>query len=1285
MKTTNRVKALFRHQNDVSDTCESIAHLMSGRRRTDMSNTYETAHKLLKSRYEIQVYDETVVTGNIAILHCIVPASVSEYITVTSWVQDNLITIFANNNLGDKYVVVGNRDLYIYNVSATDSYSGFICRTINQLTGDIQTSSYPARITVTEPEGNTPPKLLVERQSKKRIGINEHIVLSCVAQGYPVPTYSKKKWELSQQYHPTLVPCTLPNRGPQDYSAVDTRAEQTLQPGPPLSLKCVGTGNPLPTIEWKLDGFAIPDSSRSMPKITAISGGKLIIKCPVAGYPIESITWEQGGVLLPVNRRQRAYANGTLTIDQVQRISDAGTYTCQAQNRQKHSARREVEVQVLVPPKIMPIPPLTNLLQEGNRAGITCQVVEGDLPINFRWEKLTPSGRNVELGAVSRRIDEYTSSLIIEKITPSHSGNYTCVAQNNAGEERLVVPVTVNAAVYFKQKSKQLNILKGDQGHLQCNVLGDNPIDIIWKGSKNQIISDELDLRYSIREQILHEGKISELSIAKVFRHDTGTFTCQTKNNYGQDQMTIELIVQAVWTIDPSKVTVPSSKTTTIVENLTPANAYHFRILAENSIGLSEPSDEIQVTTQEEAPSGSPKDVKVLAKSSTELNISWEAPSKDLWNGNLLGYNIGYQEISEIIVQTTPSNSSLHYIMKTVDIGPDFGGQIVISGLNMFTMYSVVVQAFNSRGLGPFSDPITARTNEGVPSAPPENVQCMALTSQSIQISWNPPPQEGRNGLIQEYKVSYQPAEDWYVPSAPAGIKTFPSAINKIIVSWLPPMHKNGELTGYTFYMAMRSGGGEEEPRKKKFKESVTENEITRSQESATYQFWVTASTKVGEGESTSVVTVPPVLKVPARIVSFSQRIVTPWKKNITLLCRKVGIPPPKLVWKLMNKVLKSIPVSPMGVQQGMTYNTTAASVWLDMWNDGGCSISYFIIEYKRESDDDWKIMKSVSPSDRIYMITNLSPGIRYQLRITAQNNIGSTVQIYNFTTLSEEGGFNDLNDDVCDSMSVSTQNQRNRDQYCIKNSRSQQTLSADPASCKTDSTEYIDEICPYATFQLSKPSYSESTFSGNVYSGPYHSVGGSFVYHNVKSSTSSIKQKYIKDYEYTKVRRTGNKIKDLQSESQESDNFGSTDSEVKKILTLHLPISEYDTLGSDSEGDGRQTNNQELVSFRHIGPAREETSSSSEISPTDTRKPVPLPMRKSKNKNQFLSKRIKNNSGYSSHTEETTFSFSNRINPPSRFSDRPHSRVQNESGMDFRRSSRNSRFPQESSFQIDV
>ena len=48
---------------------------------------------------------------------------------------------------------------------------------------------------------------------------------------------------------------------------------------------------------------------------------------------------------------------------------------------------------------------------------------------------------------------------------------------------------------------------------------------------------------------------------------------------------------------------------------------------------------------------------------------------------------------------------------------------------------------------------------------------------------------------------------------------------------------------------------------------------------------------------------------------------------------------------------------------------------------------------------------------------------------------------------------------------------------------------------------EYIEDLCPYATFQLNKQTYSESSYSGNVYSGPYHSVRGSFVYHDNNKS----------------------------------------------------------------------------------------------------------------------------------------------------------------------------------------
>lgn len=110
--------------------------------------------------------------------------------------------------------------------------------------------------------------------------------------------------------------------------------------------------------------------------------------------------------------------------------------------------------------------------------------------------------------------------------------------------------------------------------------------------------------------------------------------------------------------------------------------------------------------------------------------------------------------------------------------------------------------------------------------------------------------------------------------------------------------------------------------------------------------------------------------------------------------------------------------------------------------------------------------------------------------------------------------------------------------------------------------TEYIEDICPYATFQLNKQTYSESSYSGNVYSGPYHSVRGSFVYHDVKpdgyqvvcKQTNSLTYKspfvcvvwlvthvkrilfpiaQSKEPEYTKVRRKGNRLRDPHSESQ--------------------------------------------------------------------------------------------------------------------------------------------------------
>ncbi|XP_072160841.1 cell adhesion molecule Dscam1 [Bemisia tabaci] len=1828
---------------------------------------------VVKHKYEVQVYDEYVISGNTAVLRCRVPNHVTEFIMVTSWIQDGDVNIYPNTDTGGKYAVLDSGEIYIFNAGPGDGYKNFVCRTVHRLTGETQSSVYPGRIIITEPKESVQPTISVEKHAKKQVKLGEDVTLPCVAQAYPIPSYRWFKEEKDQ-----LVPlryndriyilaagllrinkvrlddrgkyiCWVNNTAGEDtvqmilsvssplrvlmqpqFSVVDVGkeasfqciisgfpsdrvswyyngrplvnsgrvhissdperlivslltkedhgiyqcfvnndwdmatgtaqlqlgdaspelihwfSEQTLQPGPPVSLKCVATGNPPPQFIWTLDGFPLPDSTRFlvgqyvtvhddvishvnissvkeedggeyscsarnsvatvshsarinvyglpfirvMPRVTAVAGSNLIIKCPVAGYPIESVIWEQDGSVLPMNRRQRVYSNGTLVIEQVQRSSDAGMYTCQAQNRQKYTARRDVEIQVLVPPKIMPIQPMTNLLREGMRAAISCQILEGDLPVTFKWEKDGVDSESLNLGANLRRIDEYSASLIIERISSMHTGNYTCIAQNLAGIEKYTIPLTVNGTVilfsvsssprwtvepmdssaasgqdttlncqasgypvpsiiwrkaignhpgeykdflyepnvnfyrngtllfrqvskdseghylceakneigsgvskviflkvnapaYFPQKSKQMQVKKGENAHLQCTALGDNPIEIMWK-LNGQRISEDMDMRYSVREQVLDEGTVSELGIRQAHRHDTGVFTCYASNSYGQDEMNVQLIVQEppempknirimdqqsrslqlswtqsyagnspvinyivqyklisdLWSAQPAKVVIPGTVTSATLENLLPASSYHLRIIAENKLGMSDPSEVIQVTTQEEAPTGAPREVKVEPKSSTELHVSWEPPPRDSWNGNLLGYYVGYQELLALVTSSpaylsTPAQS---YNMKTVEIGSQFGGEI-ITGLATFTTYSVVIQAFNSKGTGPLSEPVIARTLEGAPTLPPEKVVCSAVSSSSLQVQWEPPLPEGRNGVIQGYKVSHQPAEDWYeredfetkvttamrtnipglfkytnysisvlaftasgdgvrspsiycrteedVPSAPADIKASLSSAQKILVSWLPPKNRNGELTGYTvYYSTVDSNNREEGPHKRQVSIDLEEYEIIRQQESAVYRFWVTASTKVGEGESTKVVNVAPSKKVPAKIISFSQTLITPWKRNLTLHCKKVGVPLPQAVWRANGKIVDSngrfyirkdstlairdiqhsdggnytcfvenqfgndeityrlvvrIPPAPpqlmvvdedtdsLSLQwanqpqldipilgyvinykrehgdweevhidsksdsitlrnlwcgtryqlyitafnkigtglpcdivnahtkgttpikptasQVLTVNSSAVSVWLDAWGDGGCPILYYIIEYHADNQAEWLLSsKPVQPTERVYTISNLLPATKYFLKITAHNNIGSAVAVYNFTTLTIDGAtvtpeqtpvvsdpssssffslftvvfliilvimvsaafvgsffyfrkkrLEPLTSNVAESMTIARlQNQQNRDQQYGVRGQSQQ-LSIDSNTYKTDSTDYIEDICPYATFQLSKAAYSESSYSGNIYSGPYHSVRGSFVYHDLPSTAANTyKSRHRKEPEYTKVRRKGSKLRDPHSESQESDNLGSTDSEVKKILTLHLPISEYDTLGSDSEGeDGGQS--QELVSFRHrlgradVGKAGDDSSSSSE-SPTAHRKQIP-PSRKAKSKNQGFGKRpVKSSSGYSSHTEETTFSFNDRINPPSRFSDsRSHSRELSETDCDLnklaiRRSSRGStRLSREASFQINV
>ena len=174
------------------------------------------------------------------------------------------------------------------------------------------------------------------------------------------------------------------------------------------------------------------------------------------------------------------------------------------------------------------------------------------------------------------------------------------------------------------------------------------------------------------------------------------------------------------------------------------------------------------------APGGTPRGVKVEVVDQNTLKVSWKPPPKEHWNGEILGYYVGYKL----------ATSDKPYLFETVEFSRELGKehQLNISHLKyatvvylpsrlnnvsrcyfrMYTQYSVVVQAFNRVGAGPMSDEVIQHTGEGTPEQAPQDVTCTALTSQSIRLSWSSPPLNTVNGIIKGYKAIYGPSQLWF-------------------------------------------------------------------------------------------------------------------------------------------------------------------------------------------------------------------------------------------------------------------------------------------------------------------------------------------------------------------------------------------------------------------------------------------------------------------------------------------------------------------------------------------
>nr|XP_050869934.1 cell adhesion molecule Dscam2-like isoform X19 [Vespula vulgaris] len=1046
--------------------------------------------------------------------------------------------------------------------------------------------------------------------------------------------------------------------------------EETLQPGPSMFLKCVASGNPTPEITWELDGKRLSNTERGqvgqyvtvngdvvshlnissihtndgglykciaaskvgsaehsarlnvyglpfirhMDKKAIVAGETLRVTCPVAGYPIESIVWERDTRVLPINRKQKVFPNGTLIIENVERMSDQATYTCVARNAQGYSARGTLEVQVMVAPVIMSFEMGEGPTNWGQTVTATCTILQGDQPIQMEWA-LNGKPISHDYPDISIATTKRVSLLTIEAVTASHAGEYTCIASNAAGgtsytatlavnvpprwileptdkafaqgsDARVeckadgfpkpqitwkraagdtpgdytdlklsnpdisvedgtlsinniqktnegyylceavngigaglsaVILISVQAPPHFEIKLRNQTARRGEPAVLQCEAQGEKPIGILWN-MNNKRLDPKSDSRYTIREEILANGVLSDLSIKRTERSDSALFTCVATNAFGSDDTSINMIVQEVpevpyglkvldksgrsvqlswaapydgnspikryvieykiskgsWETDIDRVLVPGSQQNVAgVFNLRPATTYHLRIVAENEIGTSDPSDTVTIITAEEAPSGPPTSVRVDALDQHTLKVTWKPPPREDWNGEILGYYVGYRL----------SSSDKPYMFETVEFSKEDGKEhhLQIMNLKTYTQYSVVVQAFNKVGSGPMSEERRQHTAEGVPEQPPHDTTCTTLTSQTIRVSWMSPPLSAANGVITGYKVIYGPSDTWYdentkdtkitsssetilhglkkytnysmqvlaftsggdgvksapihcqteqdAPEAPIAVKALVMSPESILVSWRPPNQPNGVISQYTVYT---KADNVEEPTSQKVPPNQLTYEATGLDKQRRYEFWVTASTNIGEGEASKIVTLGPSVRVPAKIASFDDKFTATYKEDVKLPCLAVGVPLPEVTWKVRGSVLQPsdrlrqlpegslfikevdradageyscyvensfghdtvthqliVNAPPHSPQVTLTATTTnSLTMKLRPHPTDNAPIHGYTIHYKPEFGD-WETVQ-ISSTAQKYTLENLWCGSRYQIYVTAYNGIGT-------------------------------------------------------------------------------------------------------------------------------------------------------------------------------------------------------------------------------------------------------------------------------------------------------
>ncbi|XP_076135118.1 protein tyrosine phosphatase receptor type Fa isoform X3 [Alosa pseudoharengus] len=491
--------------------------------------------------------------------------------------------------------------------------------------------------------------------------------------------------------------------------------------------------------------------------------------CAASGNPDPEISWFKD--FLPVditgsNGRIKQLRSGALQIENSEE-SDQGKYECVAMNSAgtRYSAPANLYVRVRRVPPRFSIPPNNHEVMPGGSVNLTCVAVGAPMPF-VKWVT-----DGVEL---TKEDDMPVGRNVLELTKIRQSANYTCVAMSSLGIIETTAQITVKA---LPKSPMTLLVTETTATSVTLTWDSGNPEPVSYyviqyrpKQSENnfQEVDGVASTRYSIGGLSPYsEYEFRVMAVNNIGRGPpSGPVDTRTSEQapsspplHVQARMLSSSTMLVQWKPpeEPNgqirgyrvyytedlqsplstwqKHNTDYSELTTI-SGLTPDITYSLRVLGFTSVGDGPPSDVLQVKTQQGVPA-QPAGFEAEAELDTRIMLTWLWPVQD----QIIKYELTYWEAD--------SGNKQHVVF-------DPAGSYAVEGLKPDTLYKFSLAARSEMGLGVYTQPIEARTAQSTPSAPPQEVHLVSLTSTSVQVSWTAPPAALRHGNIVRYSLAYQ-------------------------------------------------------------------------------------------------------------------------------------------------------------------------------------------------------------------------------------------------------------------------------------------------------------------------------------------------------------------------------------------------------------------------------------------------------------------------------------------------------------------------------------------------